>query len=206
MSPKDKDDNKLGDNDYTLEEGNIVLNGLVVVFENKEDAEKFIYDNENFQTSKLTTYTNGSDKENLKEYNKQEDDKSLNYRKVRTVSNLKISEKYIVKKTDSDKIITEINKIKIDVDIQPSDELIKLFENIDYKKHLYNDELQKEIIDYTLKIKPLLDLLLSLKIDTKISKLLLCIIAFKVPINKKNESFFDKYSAILEPILKKYLI
>ena len=199
------------DENYKLDAENFVtFNGLRLIFNSKED-EAFL--KIEAPDSLFNIYKYDGDSENLKEYNKKEDSTGYvkNSATARTIESLKYGGIYIIKKTDSDKIITEINKIRIDETyIKPSEELITLFKEIqNTDKHRYNENEKDKIIEYSLKIKSLLYLFLKLKKELgeniQTAKLFFGMISLKVPIDESNESFFDKYLKILYPILKKYV-
>jgi len=196
------------DENYKLDAENFVtLNGLRLIF-NEIEAKAFL--NNEADNSVFNIYQYDGTTGNLKEHNKKEDTKVYNRNAAasRTIESLRESDIYTLKKTDSDKIISKINKIQINV--KPSNELITLFKSINnISTHLYDENDQDKIIKYSLQIKLLLDFFLELKTELgeniQTAKLFFSMISLKEPIDESNESFFKKYFDILYPILKNYL-
>jgi hypothetical protein len=192
-------------NNYKIDDDNfLTYSDLRVVFNNTEDAKKFIKD-EIRDTKKFPAFvTYIYLKDELKEYNKPENDDSLNVRLAShpTIEKLVIAEIFTINKTDIDKIIEEAKQIKSG-DITPPSELIELFkEKFNYRRHMYNQEEQKLITNYTHKIKPLLDSFYKLKIKIKTYNLFISIISTKVKIDESNKEFFNTYYNIVERVLK----
>jgi hypothetical protein len=192
-------------NNYKIDDENfLTYSELRVVFNNSEDAKKFIKDEikDTKKSPAFKTYIYLQDK--LKEYNKPENDDSLNVilGSHPTIEKLVIAEIFTINKTDIDKIIEEAKQIKSS-DITPPSELIELFkEKFNYRKHMYNPEEQKLITNYTHKIKPLLDSFYKLKINIKTYNLFISIISTKVKIDESNKEFFNTYYNIVERVLK----
>ena len=194
-------------NNYEIVDSFLTYSDLRVVFNNTEDAKKFISDEfkDKQKSPAFRTYIYVDSL--LKQYNKPENEKTLTVISIAptTIEKLNIAEIFTINKTDIDKIIEDTKLIKSG-DITPPSELIELFkEKFNYRRYMYNPEEQKLITNYTRKIKPLLDSFYKLKINIKTYNLFISIISTKVKIDESNKEFFNTYYNILERVLKTIL-